>query len=48
MNWAALYSNIIHVFDTNNSINKLIKFVEFVDIGCGYGGLLGKLFFDYN
>ncbi|XP_011499341.1 PREDICTED: tRNA (guanine-N(7)-)-methyltransferase isoform X2 [Ceratosolen solmsi marchali] len=43
MDWTVLYSNIIPIFDTNRSIKILNKFVEFVDIGCGYGGLLVTL-----
>lgn len=46
MNWSSLYP---FYFVTNEGESKEQNFsqkcVEFVDIGCGYGGLLGtKLF----
>lgn len=37
MDWSSLYPDFI---DKND--RKLLKPVEFADIGCGYGGLLGK------
>ena len=40
MDWNSLYPDFI-----NESNQSLKTPVEFVDIGCGYGGLLGKLFF---
>lgn len=41
MDWSALYPQ----YFTGNTEQKTQKYVEFADVGCGYGGLLGNLFF---
>ena len=43
MDWSTLYPDFVDPCKTNIEIKQLKKFVEFADIGCGYGGLLGKL-----
>jgi len=43
MDWSILYPQ--HFSNNNEQIQEIQKHVEFVDIGCGYGGLLGNLFF---
>lgn len=42
MDWSTLYSDFIDNENTNSLIKQLKKPVEFADIGCGYGGLLGS------
>lgn len=45
MNWNSLYP-FYFPFNKESKENDAKKCVEFVDIGCGYGGLLGiKIFF---
>lgn len=39
MDWSKLYSDYI-----STTSEDRIKEVEFADVGCGYGGLLGKFF----
>ena len=39
MDWSLLYPQ--H-FNSQSEENESPKQVEFADIGCGYGGLLGK------
>lgn len=45
MDWSTLYSDFVDKSDTSSDIKKLSKLVEFADIGCGYGGLLGMFTF---
>lgn len=40
MDWSELYPQF---FTENGSNDKEKKMIEFADIGCGYGGLLGKI-----
>ena len=42
MNWSALYP--MHFSSDNNIVAKeTVNAVKFADIGCGYGGLLGRV-----
>lgn len=46
MNWNSLYPFYFPFNKESKEDNDAKKCVEFVDIGCGYGGLLGiKIFF---
>jgi hypothetical protein len=38
MDWSKHYPQFFH----HQQQNQNTKYVEFADIGCGYGGLLGK------
>lgn len=40
MDWSVLYPDTIT--SSENDKSNQVKRVEFADIGCGYGGLLGK------
>lgn len=40
MDWSILYPDTIT--SSENDKSNQVKRVEFADIGCGYGGLLGK------
>lgn len=42
MDWSSLYPQ--YFFFDNEKVQKTGKCVEFADIGCGYGGLLGNLY----
>lgn len=42
MDWTTLYSDFIDNTSKNNDLKVLKKPVEFADVGCGYGGLLGN------
>lgn len=43
MDWSVLYP---HHFQSNAEQSpETQKYIEFADIGCGYGGLLSNLFF---
>lgn len=50
MDWSTLYPDFINDSpDNGNEDNtRLKKPVEFADVGCGYGGLLGKLKIEFN
>jgi tRNA (guanine-N7-)-methyltransferase len=39
MDWSKHYPQFFH----HQQQNQNTKYVEFADIGCGYGGLLGKM-----
>lgn len=43
MDWSELYPAYFQQNDTNTTGDKQRQ-VEFADVGCGYGGLLGVLF----
>jgi len=42
MDWSSLYSMPLAVEDGSSQSRQPHR-VEFADIGCGYGGLLGQL-----
>lgn len=43
MDWSPLYPQYFTHLDENGSPKKRDAQVEFADIGCGYGGLLGNI-----
>lgn len=45
MDWISLYPD--HFSTDQDGGKNSEKVVEFVDVGCGYGGLLGKGFFNF-
>lgn len=41
MDWSTLYPDFVDDCNSESDIKQLKKPVEFADVGCGYGGLLG-------